>query len=39
MQFNTSQYLLKYFINVPSPHAKGVTSRAVSDNVRVCEPG
>lgn len=38
MQLSTTQYLLQYFINLPAPHAKGVTSRAVSDNVRVYEP-
>lgn len=39
MQLSTSQYLLQYFINLPSLHAKGVTSKAVSDNIGVYEPG
>lgn len=39
MQLSTAQYLLQYFINLPSSHTKGVTSRAVSDNARVYEPG
>ena len=39
MQLSTTQYLLQYFINLPSPHTKSVTSRAVSGNVRVYEPG
>lgn len=39
MQLSTSQYLLQYFINLPSLHAKGVTSKALSDNIGVYEPG
>lgn len=39
MQLSRAQDLLQYFINLPSSHTKGVTSRAISDNVRVYEPG
>lgn len=37
MQLSTSQYLLQSFINLPSLHAEGITSSAVSDIIGVYE--
>lgn len=39
MQLSTAQYLLQYFINLPSPDTEGATPVAVLDNTGVFEPG